>query len=60
MPELNKEIINAIKELDSDKEMKDFLEAILNYELDQVVNDKKDSAKASGAIYKKCIAKHAK
>lgn len=60
MPELNKEIINAIKDLDSNKDMKNFLEVILEYELDQTVNDKKDGVKVAGNRYKQFIAKYAK
>ncbi len=60
MAELNKEIINTIKDLDCDKNMKDFLEEILNYELDQSVNENPDTIKASGNKYKAFIAGYAK
>ena len=60
MAELNKEITHAIKDLGSDKNMKDFLEKILEYELDQYVNGNPDSNKASGVKYKKFIADYAK
>ena len=60
MAELNKEIIHTIKDLDSDKNMKDFLEKILEYELDQYVNGSPDSNIASGNKYKGFIADYAK
>lgn len=60
MAELNKEIIHTIKDLDSDKNMKDFLEKILEYELDQYVNGNPDSIKASGVKYKQFIADYVK
>lgn len=60
MAELNKEIISAIKDLNSDKVMKNFLEKILEYELDQYVEGNPDSIKASGNKYKKFIADYAK
>ena len=60
MTELNKEIIATINDLDSDKNMKDFLGKILEYELDQYVNENPDSNIAAGTKYKGFIAKFAK
>lgn len=60
MAELNKEIINTLKALDSDKKMKDFLEKILEYELEQYHEKNPDSKVASGNKYKGFIADYAK
>lgn len=60
MPELNKEIVNAIKDSNSDKNMKDFLESILEYELDQSVNENPDTKIVAGKKYKRFIANFAK
>lgn len=60
MDKLNKEIVYAIKDLDCNKPMKDFLEEILKYELDQFANGNPDSNIASGNKYKEFITKHAK
>ena len=60
MPELNKEIVNAIKDSNSDKNMKEILESILEYELDQSVNENPDSKIATGKKYKGFIASFAK
>ena len=60
MAELNKEIIYAIKDLNLDKEMKGFLEKILEYELEQYNKGYPDSKVASGTKYKRFIADYAK
>lgn len=60
MAELNKEIVSAIKDLDSENNMKEFLEKILEYELDQSVNENKDSIKTKGSKYKKFITDFSK
>lgn len=57
---LNKEITNAIEDLDLDKNMKGFLVDALNYELEQVNTDKKDGPKVAGKVYKELIANYAK
>ena len=60
MAELNKEISNAISDLDSDKKMKDFLEKILEYELEQYHAKKPDTKVAGGNKYKRFIADYVK
>ena len=60
MPELNKEIINVISDLDSDKKMKDFLIKILEYELEQYHEKNPDTKVAGGNKYKGFIAEYVK
>lgn len=60
MDNLNKEIINTMNDLNCDKKMKEFLEKILEYELEQYNSGNPDSKVISGNKYKELIADYAK
>ena len=60
MDKLNKEIINTMDDLNCNKKMKEFLEKILEYELEQYNSGNPDSKVISGNKYKELIADYAK